>query len=84
MPRVVKPKSHRAPLGDMVNLAMPSLPWRGLRSPWQVSEKPLPVSPRSRMRIRVFHRQPLGAGGGVQIGIRRDQDQERNLQPNFQ
>jgi len=36
------------------------------------------------MRIRVFHRQPLGDGGGVQIGIRRDQDQERNLQSNFQ
>ncbi len=39
--------------------------------------------PRSLVRIRVFQRQPLGGGGGVQLGIRRNEDQRRNLQPDF-
>ena len=36
------------------------------------------------MRVRIFHRQPFGSGGGIQSGICRYQYQRRNLCPDFQ
>ena len=36
------------------------------------------------MRVRIFHRQPFGCGGGIQSGICRYQYQRRNLCPDFQ